>query len=79
MRTEKQGAFTLVELLVVIAIISILAGLLLPVLGAARNQAKLMTCVNQLKQVGIFVSTYAGDDVDFPSNLDPADGSPIRT
>jgi len=56
--------FTLVELLVVIAIIAILASLLMPCLGRAREMAKGISCVSQLKQVGIGYLNYAFDNQD---------------
>jgi prepilin-type N-terminal cleavage/methylation domain-containing protein/prepilin-type processing-associated H-X9-DG protein len=57
MRKEKRG-FTLVELLVVIAIIGVLVALLLPAVQAARESARRVQCVNNLKQVGIAMQTY---------------------
>lgn len=76
MRFPHIRRFTILELLIVIGIIAILAGMLLPALNSARRKAKDMSCVSNMKQIGIALNGYADDWASYTPLAEDGGNSP---
>src|SRR5688572_22995847 len=76
----RSSGFTLIELLTVIAVIAVLAAILLPALGNAKEKGKAAVCMSNLKQLQLAITIYADEHEDElpPAEIHPGSGGPFQ-
>ena len=74
---KKTSAFTLLELLAVITIISVLTAMVIPHIGRIQDRAQSVVCINNLRQIGVGVLGYVGDNNNEYPVIEPDPSSPV--
>lgn len=74
---RKRDGFTLIELIVVIAIIALMSTMLLPQVGKFQDRARSIVCVNNLRQVGVGVISYLGENNNEYPVIEPNPQNPV--
>jgi general secretion pathway protein G len=69
----RRRAFTLVEILIVLGILSLLAAIIIPIIGSVRAAGRRSVCISNLQQLGHAIALYAQDYDRYPRGLDPTD------
>lgn len=77
MKRRSLRAFSLIELIVVIAIVGMLAVMAVPELGRVQDRAQSVTCVNNLRQIGVAVLSYVGENDNTYPEIEPNEIDPV--
>ena len=78
LKCKTMHHFTLIELLIVVAIIAILAAMVIPALNSALEKGKAITCVGNLRQIGLSLTSYTADNQDFLPGIQDNSNNRLR-